>query len=456
MDRFDIMIIGGGPAGYNAAERAAAAGMNTLLFEQRALGGVCLNEGCVPSKTFLHSAKVLDHAKNGAAYGVTAENVSLDQAQVLTRKDKIVRSLTAGIAAKLRKAGVTVVSERAQILGKDERGFSVRAGETEYLARFLLLATGSSSFAPPIPGLSEGLASGFVLTNKEILELREIPAELVVIGGGTIGLEMANYFHCAGSHVTIIEQLGQIGGSMDGELAEILQKNFTKRGIEIRLLSTVTEIEQGAVLYRTQSGTVNRAPATKILLAAGRKPNLTGFGLENLHVYTQKGAVVTDAQMRTNVPDLFAAGDVNGKYMLAHVAYREGEVAVNTMLGKQDTMRYSAVPQITYTNPELASVGESEESAKKKGIPFTVRKLSMRYSGRYLAENEGGDGIMKLLLDPRYDRVIGVHMLANSASESIYGAGLMIETELSVKALQELIFPHPTVCEVIREALFEE
>jgi len=454
-DLFDLIILGGGPAGYNAAERAGAAGLKTLLLEKRALGGVCLNEGCVPSKALLYSAKLYDNALHSEAYGVSVENAALDQAKVIARKDKIVKQLVMGVGAKMKKAGVTVVNEAAEIRGKNADGFCVAAGEAEYCGKNLLVCTGSAPVMPGIPGLLEGAERGFVLTNREILALTEIPQELVVIGGGVVGMEMASYYNSAGSKVTVIEQLPQIGGAIDAELAGILQKNYAKKGLDIRLNCRVTEIEEGAVIYQTESGSYNRAAASKVLCAVGRRPVTEGIGLETLHIHTQRGAIVTDEQMRTNVPGVFAAGDVNGKSMLAHTAYREGEVAVNTILGRQDAMRYHAIPSVIYTSPEIACVGETQESAQKKGLSVAAHKLSMRYSGRYLAENEGGDGICKVLTDTRSGRVLGVHMIANSASESIYGAALMIETELPRESLQELVFPHPTVCEVIREALFD-
>lgn len=450
----DLLIIGGGPAGYNAALRAGAAGLRTVLFEQRALGGVCLNEGCVPSKTLLYSAKLLDGINHGEVYGVTATDAALDQAKVIARKDKTVRQLVTGIGAKLKLCGVRVVTDKAYITGKSAEGFTVQANETSYSASNLLIATGSAAVLPPIPGLREGYKSGYVLTNKEILSLKELPSSLAIIGGGVIGLEMASYYRSAGCNVTVIELMPQIGGALDPEIAEILRRNYAKKGIDFRLNCKVSEVEQGAVVYQTESGSYNRVAADKVLCAIGRKPNSTDFGLENLHIHCENGAVVTDASMCTNVPGVYAAGDVNGKSMLAHTAYREGEVAVNNILGKKDTMRYHAIPGVLYTNPEVAWVGETEQSAKEKGLPFTCKTVSMRYSGRYLAENEGGDGICKVLLDSRYHHVIGVHMIANSASELIYGAALMMETEVTAESLQELVFPHPTVGEVLRETFF--
>ena len=454
MQTFDLLILGGGPGGYNAAERAGEAGLKTVLIEKRALGGVCLNEGCIPSKTFLYSGKMYEHALHGEAYGVKAENVSIDQKFVLARKNKVVGALVAGIGMKMKKAGVTVVDGEGMILGKTENGFEVEVNGEVYAGRQMLLCTGSDAVVPPIPGLREGVESGFVLTNREILDLDVIPQSLTVIGGGVIGMEMASYFNSVGCKVTVIEMLDHIGGPVDADIAAILLKNYKKKGIDFKLGCKVTSVGTDKVCYE-ENGNACEVVTEKVLCAIGRRPHTQGFGLENLNVYMERGAVVTDERMRTNVAGLWAAGDVNGKIMLAHTAYREGEVAINNILGKQDLMRYNAIPSVIYTNPEVGMVGETEESAKAKGLDVAAVNVTMRYSGRYVAENEGGDGICKLIVDKKYNRLLGVHMICNYASEIIYGAAMMVETEIGIENLKEIVFPHPTVCEVIREALYE-
>ena len=452
--RFDLIVLGGGPGGYLAAERAGHAGMRVLLIEKRALGGVCLNEGCIPSKALLHSAKIYDYARGeGEKYGVTATGAVLDQAKVIARKNRVVKTLVSGVAAQLKKHGVTVEQGLGVIAGKSAEGFHVRVNGTDYTGAKLLIATGSEPVLPPIPGLDEGLASGFALTNREILDLTEIPERLVVIGGGVIGLEMASYFNSAGSDVTVIEMLGHIAGQTDREIAGILQRNYEKKSVKFLLESRVTGISQGEITYE-QGGQTKSVPAGKTLISIGRRPVTENFGLEQLAPEMDGAAIKTDCNSRTNIAGLYACGDVNGRSMLAHTAYREAEVAVNHMLGKKDYMRYHAIPGVIYTNPEVASVGETEETAKQKGLEVQGVTVSMMYSGRYVAENEGGDGICKLVIDQKHNRLLGVHMIGSYASEIIYGAALMIETQLCVENLKELVFPHPTVCEVIREALF--
>ncbi len=451
---FDLIVLGGGPAGYLASERAGHAGLSVLCVEERSVGGVCLNEGCIPTKTLLYSAKVYDGAAHGEKYGVTAEGLKIDHAKVVSRKDKVVKTLVAGVSSALKANHVTLVSARGVITGKNTEGYTVVAGGETYVGKRLLIATGSSPAVPPIPGLKEGLASGFVCTNREILALTQKPEHLVVIGGGVIGLELASYFTSIGSKVTVIEMLDHIAGENDAELVSILQKGFEKRGVTFHLSAKVTEVTANAVKYE-KDGKVQEVVCDKVLLSIGRRANTKDIGLESIHVLTERGAVVTDAHMKTNQPEVYAAGDVNGKSMLAHTAYREAEVAVNVMLGKKDTMRYEAVPGVLYTNPELSAVGETEASAKAKGLDAAVVKIPMRFSGRYLAENEGGDGIIKLIVDNATKRVLGAQVLSNYSSEFIVTVGTFIELGMTIDEVKKIVFPHPTVSEIIREAVFQ-
>lgn len=451
---FDLIVIGGGPAGYLAAERAGHAGLKTLLIEKSFIGGVCLNEGCIPSKALLYSAKIYDYARHSEKYGVVSGNVTLNHEAVIERKNKVVKTLVSGIKGKLKKNKVTVVEGLAEIAGRNTDGFEVKANNETYTGKRILIATGSMPIVPPIQGTKEGMEKGYVLTNREILDLKVIPSSLVIVGGGVIGLEMASYFNSAGSKVTIIEMLDHIAGNTDSEISEILSKNYQKKGVEFKLGAKVVEIKNGTVVYESKGDKI-AIEAEKVLMSIGRKPVIDGLGLEKIGVEVECKHIKVDEKGKTNIPEVYAAGDVNGFSMLAHTAYREAEVCISNILGKKDIMRYTAIPSVIYTNPEVGCVGETEESAKQKGIDYEVSKLSMMYSGRYAAENEGGDGICKILVDKKYKKLIGVHMIGNYASEIIYGAGLMIETEIRVEDIKELVFPHPTVCEILRESIFE-
>ena len=453
MEIFDLIVIGGGPGGYLAAERAAHAGLKTLLLEKGALGGVCLNEGCIPSKALLNSAKHYDHALHSTAYGVRCEGVTIDQKAVIQRKNKVVRILVAGVKGIIKAQGVTVVNAEATITGKNPQGFTVRAGETCYTGKHLIIATGSSALVPPIPGAREYLGD-FVLTNREVLNLTQIPQKLTVIGGGVIGLEMAAYYATVGSQVTVIEMLDHIAGATDREISTLLQKDMEKKGITFLLGHKCLSMEPGQVLAQTPTGETIRVEADKVLLSIGRRANTAGLGLEHIGVITDRSGIVTDAQGRTNVSGVYAVGDVNGHHMLAHTAYREAEVAVSTILGKEDTMVYHANPAVIYTQPEIASVGKTEEECRQAGLDYEVQKLSMRYSGRFVAENEGGDGLCKILIDRQNRTVLGVHLIGSYSGEIIWGAAEMIETKMTVADARKIIFPHPTVSEIIREVLW--
>lgn len=451
---YDLIVIGGGPGGYTAAERAGGAGLSVLLAEKRVLGGVCLNEGCIPSKTFLNSAKIADYAKNGSTYGVHAEGVKLEHPAVVKRKNRVVKKLVSGLEMKMKKNKVTVVNGEAVISGRTGDGFQVKVDGAVYTGKRLLIASGSVPAMPPIPGLDEGYKKGIVLTNREILDIETIPENLVIIGGGVIGLEMASYFNSAGSRVTVVEMLDHIAGPTDREISDILLNNYKKKGIDFRLSAKVTEIKGNDVVFESSDG-IHRVSGDNILVSIGRKPDTKGLGLETIGVETDRGRIVTDEFLRTNIPEVYAAGDVNGISMLAHTAYREAEVAVNNILGKRDRMRYFAVPSVIYTNPEVGSVGETTESARDKGLDVEIIKLPLAYSGRYVAETERGDGIVKVLVDKQYRTIRGLHIIGSYASEIIYGAAVMMETEMRVNDIREIVFPHPTVCEVIREAMFE-
>ena len=454
MEILDLIVIGGGPGGYLAAERAGHAGLKTMVFEKRAFGGVCLNEGCVPSKTFLNSAKVFDYANHAEKYGVKVEGkTAVDQKFVVERKNGVVKMLVSGVEGQLKRNKVIMKKAEAVIEGKTDEGIVIKSGEEKFIAKRLIIATGSMPVVPPIPGLRENLETGVVMTNREVLDLTEIPEKLVVIGGGVIGLEMASYFSSVGSKVTVVEMLGKIAGPTENEISAILQKTLEKKGVEFKLGAKVTGVEKDGVIYE-KDGKTEKVAADKILCSIGRRAVTQGIGLENIGVNLERGAIVTDDQMRTNVANVYAVGDVNGKIMLAHTAYREAEVAVNTILGKKDRMRYNVIPSVIYTNPEVGSVGETEESAKQKGLDVKCVSIPLTYSGRYIAENTDLNGICKLVINKKTNTLIGAHVIGSYSGEYIVAVSAMIDLEVDIENIKKLVFPHPTVCEIVREAIF--
>ncbi len=447
--KYQVAIIGGGPAGYTAAETAGKAGLSVVLFEKQSLGGVCLNEGCIPTKTLLYSAKIYDGARHASKYAVNVPEVSFDLPKIIARKQKVVRKLVLGVKGKLTAHGVTIVTGAATIIDKNH----IQCGEETYECENLLLCTGSETFIPPIPGVD----TVPYWTHRDALDTKELPASLAIIGGGVIGMEFASFFNSLGVQVTVIEMLDEILGGMDKELSAMLRAEYTKRGIKFMLSTKVVSLAEAdssliQVNYENADGS-GSVTAEKLLMSVGRRPVSKGFGLENLNLAkTERGNIIVSRQMQTSEAGVYACGDLTGFSLLAHTAVREAEVAVHTILGKNDAMSYRAIPGVVYTNPEIAGVGETEESLQKKGIVYRTVQLPMAYSGRFVAENEGVNGVCKVLL-AEDDTVLGAHVLGNPASEIITLAGMAIELNLTAEAWKKIVFPHPTVGEIFKETI---
>lgn len=453
MADFDVTIFGAGPGGYLAAERAGQAGLKTLLIEKRHIGGTCLNEGCIPTKTILRSAKLFHACKSAGTYCVNCEGVSIDQKAVVARKRAVTANLVAGVKAGLKAAKVKTVEAEGRILGRDADGIIVEAAGTAYHTKNLILATGSHPIIPGIDGLKEALADGFVLTSTELLELEEIPERLCVVGGGVIGLEMATYYAMVGTKVEIVEAAAKVAGELDAEATEIIKKACEELGMSFRLNTRAVSFGKGTVIVEA-GGQRDEIKCDKVLLCIGRAANIDGFGLETLHVPTEKGRISVDEYCMTGVPNVYAIGDCNGTGMLAHVAYRQGEVAVKHITGRKDPMCWNVVPSLVHTEPEAAFVGETVESAKAKGIDAVGVKLSMNYSGLYLAENDNGKGIIKAVFDKKKKTLIGATIVGGPASELITVCSMMIGNEMPVERMKSYVYPHPTYSEIIKEAIF--
>ena len=445
---FDIAIIGGGPAGYTAAERAGANGLKTVLFEKKAIGGVCLNEGCIPTKTLLYSAKILDSVKAASKYGVSAESPSFYLSKIMSRKDKTVKMLTGGVKMTVNSYGVTIVEKEAFIEGEKDGQIHISCGGETYFVKYLLVCTGSDTVIPPIPGLSETA----YWTSKEALEVKQLPKTLVIIGGGVIGMEFASFFNSMGVKVHVVEMMAEILGVMDKETSGMLCSEYTKRGVTFYLNTKVVEVNPHGVVIEKDGKTLT-IEAEQLLLSVGRKANLSGVGLDKLNIELLRNGVKVDEHLLTSHPRVYACGDITGYSLLAHTAIREAEVAINHILGVEDRMNYECVPGVVYTNPEVAGVGKTEEELIKQGIPYRVSKLPMAYSGRFVAENEQGNGLCKLIQDEK-GKIIGCHMLGNPVSELIVIAGIAIQKGYTVEEFQKTVFPHPTVGEIYHEIMF--
>lgn len=446
---YDIAIIGAGPAGYTAAEQASKKGLSTLLFEKKTIGGVCLNEGCIPTKALLYSAKILDQATHADRYGILVDKPSFDLKKIFNRKNKIVKKLTAGVRFRLKKNKVVIVNAKATIEQQQaEDLFTLCAEDTTYQAKNLLVCTGSENVIPPIKGLEQT----DYWTSTEALELKELPSSITIVGGGVIGMEFAAFFNTMGVKVNVVEMLDSILGPMDKELSTTLQEMYTKKGINFYLKHKVTSIENGAVHVQTSEGKELTLTCDKIVLSVGRRPITKGFGLEKLHLKQTQTGIQVNEFMQSSIPHVYICGDLTGFSLLAHTAVTEAQVAIDHIVGQKHPMHYYAIPSVVYTNPEIASVGETEETLKAKRIEYTSKKIPMAYAGRFVAENERENGICKILLD-KEDKLLGVHILGNPASELIVTAALAIEQGLTATQITHTTFPHPTVSEIFKETL---
>ncbi|WP_455382686.1 dihydrolipoyl dehydrogenase [Salinispira pacifica] len=457
--QFDLIIIGAGPGGYIAAERAGSLGKRVLLIEKEEIGGVCLNRGCIPTKTLLAASKLYTHAREGSRFGVTAEGVRFDLAAAMAHKRKTVETLRRGIASKMKRFGVTVRKGEARYLGADG-GSRVQVGEEVFVAPRVIVATGSSPALPPIAGLKEAFDRNIVVTSTELLEIEKLPRTLVIIGGGYIGMEFASFFGALGTEVTVVEMMDEIVPIMDRSFASTLRKSV--KGVRYELGARVERIENGTVHFN-RGGEQGSVGGDLVLVSVGRRPNVDGLGLREAGIDIDRVGIRVDEYLRTNLPGVYAIGDVTGKSLLAHSASRMGEVAVRHMfLDERGTggrrtgpMSYHAIPWVVFTSPEVAGCGMTEEQAGAEKRQIEVATLPMAASGRYLAEHPGERGSCKVIVDAESRVVLGVHMIGSGSSELIFGAAVMIESELRVQDVRDIVFPHPTVSEVLRDAIWE-
>jgi dihydrolipoamide dehydrogenase len=446
---YDLIIIGAGPAGYYAAEFAGKSGLSVSLIEKEYLGGVCLNQGCIPTKALLYCSKLYYLAKNSQKFGIKAENVEFDLQTAMIRKQKIVETLRKGIEFSLKKNKVNIINGIGKIIGKGKDIFKVKVNNEILETKNLFIATGSKPIIPNI----EGINKPFVVTNKEILNINFIPSSLVIIGGGAIGLEFAVFFSELGSHVSVVEMLSDIGGKLDKEISLILKKELEKKGIEFFLNSKVVKIGENEVIIESDKNQ-NKISCNLVLVSIGRKPDFEGLGLENIgNVEIINGAIKTNSNLATNIMGLWAAGDVNGVSMLAHTAYREARVCIENILGKDSFVNYNAIPSVIFTHPEVAYVGFTKENALKEGINAIEVKLPNTYNGRYIAETDMERGITKAVIDSKDKKIIGIHMIGGNCSEMIYGAASMIENNMKAEDVSKIVFPHPTVSEIIKDTI---
>ena len=449
-----IIIIGAGPGGYETALLAAKRGVEVTLIEAGPVGGTCLNEGCIPTKAFCKNAEVLDGLREAEAFGVIGLSYGFDFSAVTARKNAVVEQLRGGVEGLLGHKNITLVRGKASF--KDDH--TVVVDNDEYTADYIIIATGSVSASLPIPGAD---LPG-ILTSKEILDIQEVPKSLCVIGGGVIGLEFASIFKSFGSEVTVLEYFKEILPRFDSDLSKRLKQSLGKRGIEICTQAQVTGIEETTVMsgdvetsaYKvsyTRKGKEEVVEADKVLMAVGRKANVASLNLSDIGIeFTPKGIVVDDKTMQTNIPHIYAVGDINGKMMLAHAATFQGIVALDHIMGIENEIDLSVIPAAVFTSPEAASVGMTEEDCKAAGIPVKCLKSFFRANGKAVTMGET-DGFCKLIVSD--DRILGCHLYGPHASDIVQEACALITRKATIKEFESIIHTHPTLTEVLQSAV---
>ncbi len=445
---YDIIVLGSGPGGYVAAIKAAQLGGKVAIVEKDDFGGVCLNWGCIPTKTLLKNAKVYQYVLNSAKYGVDIPDLSavtLNWGNMLSRKEKVVEKLTSGVEYLLKKNGVDIYRGFGTVIDKN----SVEVGGKIIKGENLILSTGSTPRIPEIPGIKEGLASNFVVTSKEALELTSIPKELVILGGGVIGVEFATLYSSLGTKVTIVQNIDKILEFMDHDVVAEMEGILKKSDVEILYNSSIIKIDGKNITVKGEEGRRILTP-DHLLVSIGRYANLKG--LENLSLKTYRRGVVTNNRMETNVPGVYAIGDLNGVFNLAHVASAEGIVAVENILKKSDmTINYNKVPNCIYSSPEMAAAGYNEADARKKFSKVIVSKFPLSANGKALAEGEN-TGFIKIIAEGEYGEIVGVHIIAPTATDMISEIVTTMELEGTIHDLAKVIHPHPSLSEIVMEA----
>ena len=461
-----LIIIGAGPGGYETALLAAKRGVEVTLIEAGQVGGTCLNEGCIPTKAFCKNAEVLDSLREADAFGVTGLSYGFDFSAVTARKNAVVEQLRGGVEGLLGHKNITLVRGKASFMDEHtvlvESTASDEVEATEYSADYIIIATGSVSASLPIPGAD---LPG-ILTSKEILDIQEVPQRLCVIGGGVIGLEFASIFKSFGSEVTVLEYFKEILPRFDSDLSKRLKQSLGKRGIEICTQAQVTGIVQQDGCYKvtyTRKDKEETVEADKVLMALGRKANVASLNLSDIGIeFTPKGVVADDKTMQTNIPHIYAVGDINGKMMLAHAATFQGIVALDHIMGIENEIDLSVMPAAVFTSPEAASVGMTEEECKAAAIPVKCLKSFFRANGKAVTMGET-DGFCKLIVaaEPKDEtepqvqpgRVLGCHLYGPHSSDIVQEACALITRKATLKDFESIIHTHPTLTEVLQSAV---
>lgn len=443
MEKFDVAVIGGGPGGYVCAIRAAQLGNKTVIVEKDKLGGTCLNRGCIPTKALLHSAEVFEEMLHATELGISAENIAFDYKKIADRKEKVVSRLRNGVQGLLRVHKVTIKNGKATLTGKT----TFKVGDEEIEASKIILATGSFPANVPIKGADKP----GVMNSDGVLALDKCPESVVIIGGGVIGIEFATLFNTLGKKVTVVEMLPNIMNGMDLDICNSMKAILQKRGIDIYTNAKVVEIKDGLEVVFEYEGKQLSAMGEICVMAVGRRPDTKDIGLEELGINMNRGFVQVDEYLRTNIPNIYAIGDITGKIQLAHVASAQGLVAAHNATGENKVMHYNIVPACIYTNPEIASVGLTEAQARDKGLDIKIGTFNVNGNGRSMVM-QVSDGFAKIITDAKTGEILGGHIMGPRATDMIAEIAVAMKAEATIEELADTIHPHPTVSEIIMEA----
>ena len=447
----NIAIIGGGPGGYIAAIRGAQLGNNVTLIEKEELGGTCLNVGCMPTKTLLHSADLFTEIKNSRSLGIDVSEANINWDNVQKRKKRVVKKLVAGVKGLLSFNKVKIIKGFAKFESKNSLIVTKEDNKTEKIDfDDAIIASGSVSFMPQIPGIDlDG-----IIDSTGALNLKSIPETIAIIGGGIIAIEFASLFSALGTKVTILDEESFILPTVDRQIADLIGNKLSKQGAEINTGCKVTKIEKsekGLKVYFTRKNENLNVEAEKVLVTVKRCPNTEGLNIEGIGINTSNGSICVDDEMKTNVGNIYAIGDCTGKNMFAHAASAEGVVAAENISGQGVKMAYKTVPTCVYTKPEIAAVGLTEDEVKEKGIKYKVGVFPMGANGRAMIFNEQ-DGIIKIISDEKYGEILGVHILAPRATDLIAEGALALRLEATVDEIITTVHAHPTIGEAFKEA----
>lgn len=447
MNKFDILVIGGGPGGYVAAIKAAQLGAKVGLIEKHKIGGICLNYGCIPTKTLLRSAKLYKELLEASHFGIDISSdatIEINWDNLMKRKEQVVNKLVAGVEQLLKHNGIQVIRGYGRAIDPHH----IQVENEVYECDNLILATGSTTVLPSIPGLKEAYNNGIAIYSTGAIALRKQPESMIILGGGVIAIEFATLYHSLGTKVTILQRSKKILKNLDKDVQRTMEGHLKKIGIDIITEVSLEKIDQGKVFF-SHKNTSKMLEGEKVLISLGRKPNLKG--LEELTLEVGEKGVLTDEHMETNCKGVYAIGDMNGKYMLAHVASAEGIVASERIMGKKTSINYNKVPSCIYSFPEVGVVGLTEDQANAEGYSVETSTFPLSANGKALAEGES-TGFVKIISDKTYGEILGVHIVASHATDMIAEAVASMELEGTVHDLAKTVHPHPTLSEIVMEA----